>query len=80
MKTFEYQMYGDPAEKFSQVQQLAAAKGVTLIGDSTRAVFSGIVSGSYSRSGTTITVTITNKPLLASWTMIDSMLREFIES
>jgi hypothetical protein len=79
-QTYTFQMSGDPEAKFRQVQQLASAKGVTLNGDSTMASFSGLVTGSYSRSGHTVTVTITDKPFYASWSRIESMLREFIES
>jgi hypothetical protein len=79
-QTYTFQIYGDSEEKFRQVQQLARAKGVTLSGNSTMASFSGRVTGSYSRSGSTVTVTITGKPFYVSWPMIESMLREFLES
>jgi hypothetical protein len=79
-QTYTFQIHGDPEVKFRQVQQLAAAKGVTLSGDSTMANFSGLVTGSYSRSGSIVTVTITNKPFYAPWSTIESMLRDFLES
>jgi hypothetical protein len=79
-QTYTFQLYGDPEAKFRQVQQLARAKGVTLSGNSTMASFSGLVTGSYSRSGTTVTVTITSKPFYVPWSMVESMLREFLES
>ena len=79
-QTYTFQMPGDPEEKFRQVQQLARAKGVTLEGDSTQAMFSGLVTGSYSRSGSTVTVTITDKPFIVSWSRVESMLRGFLES
>jgi len=79
-QTYIFQMSGDPEAKFRQVQQLASAKGVTLSGNSTMASFSGLVTGRYSRSGRTVTVTITGKPIYAPWSMVESMLREFIES
>ena len=79
-KTYTYQMLDDPEEKFRQVQQLAGAKGVTLEGDSTQAMFSGLVTGNYSRSGSTVTVTITDKPIYVPWPKVESMLRGFLES
>jgi len=79
-RTYSFQIHGDPDEKFRQVQQLARAKGVTLTGDSTKAKFSGLVAGSYSRSGSTVTVIITRKPSFISWLMVESMVRNFLES
>ncbi len=79
-QTYVFQMSGNPEEKFRQVQRLARAKGVTLTGNSTRANFSGLVSGSYSRSGSIVTVTIASKPFIVSWATIESMLRDFLES
>jgi hypothetical protein len=79
-QTYVFQIVGDPEEKFRQVQELARAKGVTLDGNSVTARFSGLVSGSYSRSGSTVTVAITNKPFFVAWPTVESMLREFLES
>lgn len=79
-QTYTFQLSGDPEEKFRQVQQLASAKGVTLSGNSTMASFSGLVTGSYSRSGSVVSVTITSKPFYASWSRVESMLREFLGS
>ena len=79
-QTYIFQIYGDAEEKFRQVQQLARSKGVTLAGSSTIARFSGLVTGSYSRSGSSVTVTITSKPIYVSWPMVESMLRNFLES
>ena len=80
MKVFKYNLHGDPERKFRKIQLLAREKGVILIGDSTSARFYGMVEGSYSRIGTVVTVTISNKPSIVSWQVIDSMLRDFIES
>jgi len=79
-QTYTFQMSGDPEEKFRQVQQLARAKGVTLSGNSTEAAFSGLVTGSYSRLGSSVTVMITDKPIYVSWSRVESMLRGFLES
>lgn len=79
-QTYTFQIFGDPEEKFRTVQRLARSKGVTLSGDSTRAMFSGLVTGSYTRSGSIVTVTITGKPMIVGWPKIESMLRDFLES
>ncbi|UCE90880.1 MAG: hypothetical protein JSV90_05475 [Methanobacteriota archaeon] len=80
MKLFKYNLHGDPEKKFQEIQSLAKTKGVILIGDSTSARFYGVFEGSYSRIGTAVTVTVTSKPSIVSWQVIDSMLRDFIES
>ena len=79
-QTYSFQIVGDPEVKFREVQQLARSKGVTLSGDSTSARFSGMVIGSYSRSGNTVTVTIISKPFIVGWPKVESMLRDFLES
>ena len=79
-QTYSFTISGDPEKKFREVQRLAKEKGVILTGDSTSAAFSGLVSGSYSRSGNTVTVTITRKPMIVSWSKVESLLREFLES
>ena len=79
-QTYTFQLRGDPEEKFKQVQELAKGRGVTLSGDSTAAKFSGRVTGSYTRSGNTVTVVLTDKFFLASWAGIESTIRDWLES
>jgi hypothetical protein len=55
-QTYTFQIRGDPEEKFKHVQQLARSRGVKLDGDSTMASFSGLVKGSFTRSGNSVTV------------------------
>lgn len=80
VQTYTFQIHGDPEEKFKQVQELARARGVTLSGDSMAASFSGRVKGSYTRSGNTVTVTLTDKFLLLSWASVESTIRDWLES
>ncbi len=80
VQTYIFQIKGDPDEKFRRVQELARGRGVTLAGDSTAATFSGRVTGSYTRSGSTVTVILTDKFFLASWAGIESTIREWLES
>ena len=79
-QTYTFQIRGDPEEKFRKVQELARGRGVTLSGDSAAATFSGRVKGSYTRSGNTVTVVITDKFLLASWSGIESTIRDWLEA
>ena len=61
-------------EKITKAMTDIKSNGGTVIGN-TFAV-SG-VEGSYSQSGSTLTITITKKPWLASEGMIESKLREY---
>ena len=79
-QTYTFQLRGDPEEKFKQVQELARGRGVSLSGDSTAATFAGRIKGSYTRSGNTVTVVVTDKFLLASWSGIESTIRDWLES
>ncbi|HEX7392051.1 MAG TPA: hypothetical protein VF374_03785 [Thermoplasmata archaeon] len=79
-QTYTFQLNGDPEEKFKHVQELARARGVTLTGDSMAATFSGRVKGSYTRSGSTVTVTVTDKFLLLSWATVESTIRDWLAS
>jgi hypothetical protein len=79
-QTFEYSLAGDPALKLTQIKAAAATKGVFFSGDLRSGQFSGVgISGSYSISGSTITVTVNSKPVFVSWAYIDAQLRGFIE-
>ncbi len=80
VQTYIFHIKGDPEEKFRKVQDLARGRGVVLSGDSTAATFSGRVKGSYTRSGDTVTVVLTDKFFLASWAGIESTIREWLES
>jgi hypothetical protein len=72
---------GDPARKLDQIKAAATAKGVIFVGDLGGGRFSGKgLTGTYSISGSRITVLITAKPIFVSWAYIDSQLRSFIES
>jgi len=79
-QTFEYTLSGNPAWKLEQVKAAAGAKGIIFCGDLNGGRFSGRgLIGTYSINGSRITVSITTKPLIASWAYIDSQLRSFIE-
>ena len=75
----------DPEEKLKQAKVIAAQQGVTFIGDGTKGKFSGRIMGgrlmgTYKVDKGILTVTIDEKPLLTSWNMIESQLKEFLKS
>ena len=78
---FTYALIGDPKAKLDRIRAAAAARGVFFNGDLHSGQFSGMgISGSYSISGSSITVTVNSKPFFVSWAYIDSQLRGFIEA
>ena len=78
-------MKGDPEEKLRQARKRAAEQGVTFVGDGTKGKFSGKILGgrligSYTVNDGILLVTITEKPFLTSWNMIENQLKEFLRS
>lgn len=74
---------GDKDARLRQVKALAAEKGFKFKGDTRKGVFSGNtflgeISGRYSISGQTITVTITQRPRYVSVARIKNELSEFL--
>ena len=82
---YEIKMKGDPEEKLRQARKIAAEQGVTFVGDGTKGKFSGKILGgrligSYTVNDGILLVTITEKPFLTSWNMIEGQLKEFLRS
>lgn len=74
-----------PEEKLKQAKLIAAEHGVTFVGDGTKGKFSGRIMGgkligTYQVDKGILTVTISEKPLLATWSMVESQLVEFLRS
>ena len=82
---YEIKMKGDPEEKLRKARKIAAEQGVTFVGDGTKGKFSGKILGgrligSYTVNDGILLVTITEKPFLTSWNMIEGQLKEFLRS
>jgi hypothetical protein len=78
--TFTYTLAGDPSTRLNQINAAAAARGIYFRGNLNSGRFSGMgLLGTYSISGSTITVMVDTKPLFVSWDYIDAQLRRFIE-
>ncbi len=74
---------GDKAARLRQVKALAARRGFTFVGNTQKGEFSGDtllgkVSGTYSISGETITVTITQRPSFLSVGRIKNEFEKFL--
>jgi len=77
-QTFQIPVRGDLEAKLRYARQQAAARGVTMTGNTRSGHFSGLILGTYEISGSLATVTITTKPGLVSWGYIERQLREFL--
>ena len=81
---YQIKFSGDPDEKVKRAKKIAAEQGVTFVGDGTKGRFSGRIMGgsligTYTVDKNILNVTITEKPLLVSWGMVESQLVEFLK-
>ena len=62
----------------SKARKVAKENGATFRGDTTSGSFSGKgVEGKYKVEDSTVRITITDKPTLASWSTVESRVKEF---
>ena len=79
-KTFSVNTQKDPDTLVSEAKRVAEENDATFEGDTSSGSFSGQgVEGNYEIQGQTVEVTITDKPTLASWSKVESKVREFFE-
>ena len=77
-KTFTVPVPPDDKEFLENARLSAEGMGATLNGDMTRGAFSGRgVEGVYIVEGGQLTVTITKKPALAPWPIIETIVKDF---
>jgi hypothetical protein len=77
-RTFNIRATKNPSTLVSEAKKVAEENGATFRGDKNSGSFSGKgVKGSYKIEGQTVKVTITNKPTLASWSKVESKVKEF---
>jgi hypothetical protein len=79
-RTFSIKMTKNPNTLVSEAKKVAKENNATFRGDTTSGSFSGRgVKGRYKIEGGTVKVTITDKPTLASWSKVESKVKEFFE-
>jgi hypothetical protein len=79
-KTFSVNTQKDPDTLVSEARQVAKENDATFEGDTSSGNFSGKgVEGTYEIEGQTVEIIITDKPSLASWSKVESKVREFFE-
>jgi hypothetical protein len=77
-RTFSIKATKSPSTLVSEAKKVAKENNATFRGDATSGSFSGKgVEGRYRIEGGTVKVTITDKPTLASWSKVESKVKEF---
>ena len=77
-RTFTINTNKDPQTLVEEARQAAEENNATFKGDANSGSFSGKgVEGSYEVEGSSVQVTVTDKPRLASWSKVESKLQEF---
>ena len=79
-KTFTIEAKEPIETLLERAKATAARQSATLTGDTKKGTFAGSgVKGTYETEGSTIHITITDKPLIAPMSMVESKIREFFK-
>jgi hypothetical protein len=77
-RSFRLPLKGDPDALASQAEQVARQAGADFVGDGKAGRFAAKgVEGRYEVQGDSIMVTITKKPLVAPWSLVEEKVRSF---
>jgi len=77
-KSFEIPISSEPEELLAKVKKAAAEHGAKFTGDTRSGRFSGSgVEGEYRIEEGKAIVTVTSKPSIAPWAMVESTIRQF---
>jgi hypothetical protein len=77
-RTFSIRTMKNPSALVSNAKRVAEENSATFRGNTTSGSFSGKgVIGRYKIEGGTVKITITDKPALASWSTVESKVKEF---
>lgn len=80
-KSFEIPISSEPEALLAKVKTAAAEHGADFTGDTQSGRFSGSgVEGEYRIEEGKAIVTVTNKPVLAPWSMVESTIRQFFST
>ena len=81
MKKFSVHITNDPREVVSNIKTTATKNGVNFVGNENSGHFSGQgIHGKYAIADQTLLVSIEKKPIFLTWSMIETKLKEFIET
>src|SRR5215210_116829 len=77
-RTFSIKATKSPGTLVSEAKKVANENDASFSGDANSGSFSGkAVKGRYKIEGGTVKITITDKPTLASWSKVESKVKEF---
>ena len=77
-KSFDIPLSGDVETLVAKAEEGARQAGAEFSGDTSGGRFAGFgVEGQYTVQGDTITVTITKKPMIAPWSLVEGKVRSF---
>jgi len=77
-RTFSIKATKSPGTLVSEAKKVARENNASFRGDANSGSFSGRgVKGRYEIEGGTVKITITDKPSLASWSTVESKVKEF---
>ena len=77
-RTFSIRATKNPSTLVSEAKKVAKENDAIFKGDTTSGSFSGKgVEGRYKIEGGAVKVTLTDKPTLASWSTVESKVKEF---
>ena len=77
-KTFKFALKDDPEMLIKSAKELAPQNGIFFEGDARSGTFSGHgLNGNYSIENNTMILTISEKPLIIPWSLIEMKLKEF---
>ena len=78
-RTFSMETTLDSSSLLARVRKVARENGATIVGDGQSGRFShDLIKGEYRMVGRTVLVTITDKPLIAPWSIIEARLRQLV--
>ncbi|NCC51847.1 MAG: hypothetical protein EOM20_11600 [Spartobacteria bacterium] len=79
-RTFTFELPCPVEQLLTHARREADAHGITFTGDTQSGACSGHgFSGHYTASGTTLRVTVDQKPLFIPWAMIEKGARDYID-
>ena len=79
-KTFTIEAHEPIETLLERARSTAEKHNATFTGDTTKGDFAGSgVKGTYETNGSTIHITITDKPFMAPMSMVESKIREFFK-
>lgn len=80
-KTFTFTINGDTKSIMNNAKQIASEKGISMQGDHLQGHLSGQgINADYTVENSRLTLNVNSKPLIVPWSMVESMIAQFIDN